>query len=154
MHSAYATYGTQFGVVERPTHRNTTIDQAKFEVCAHGFADLSEAGYGVAIACRDKYGYAVEGNTMRYVPVHVCLTELASDGAGCPWCEPPDRLTPMQTKGTTLSTSQSCRMPSTSLTATFTCAHSGITIESIVSLSSSCMMHLVARRRILAVADG
>lgn len=65
IHSAYATYGTQFGVIERPTHRNTTIDQAKFEVCAHGFADLSEAGYGVAIACRDKYGYAVEGNTMR-----------------------------------------------------------------------------------------
>ena len=30
VHSAYATYGTQFGVVERPTHRNTTIDQAKF----------------------------------------------------------------------------------------------------------------------------
>jgi alpha-mannosidase len=52
-------------VIERPTHRNTTIDQAKFEVCAHGFADLSEATYGVALASRDKYGYIVEGNVLR-----------------------------------------------------------------------------------------
>jgi alpha-mannosidase len=52
-------------VIERPTHRNTTIDQAKFEVCAHGFADFSEATCGVAIASRDKYGYIVEGNVLR-----------------------------------------------------------------------------------------
>ena len=42
-----ATYETQFGTLSRPTHRNTTWDQAKFEVCAHKFADLSEFGYGV-----------------------------------------------------------------------------------------------------------
>jgi alpha-mannosidase len=65
VHCPYATYGTQFGLVDRPTHRNTTLDQAKFEVCAHMLADLSEAGYGVAIASAFKYGYAVEGNTMR-----------------------------------------------------------------------------------------
>lgn len=63
--SPNASYATQFGVIERPTHRNTTWDQAKFEACAHGFVDLSEANYGVAMACRDKYGYAVEANTMR-----------------------------------------------------------------------------------------
>ncbi|WVQ85168.1 hypothetical protein IAT38_007333 [Cryptococcus sp. DSM 104549] len=65
IHSSQATYGTQFGVIERPTHRNTQIDQAKFEVCAHMFADLSEAGYGMTIVSDYKYGYAVEGNAMR-----------------------------------------------------------------------------------------
>lgn len=65
VHAVDATYATQFGTVKRPTHRNTTHDQAKFEVCAHGFGDVSEAHYGVAIAARLKYGYAVEGNTMR-----------------------------------------------------------------------------------------
>ena len=40
-----ATYDTQFGVITRPTHRNTTWDAAKFEVCAHKFADLSEVSF-------------------------------------------------------------------------------------------------------------
>ncbi len=31
----YATYETQFGHVQRPTHKNTTWDMAKFEVCGH-----------------------------------------------------------------------------------------------------------------------
>ena len=63
--SPSATYGTQYGLVERPTHRNTTQDQAKFEVFGHGCADLSENGYGVTMTSAYKYGYAVEGNTMR-----------------------------------------------------------------------------------------
>lgn len=58
-------YGCQYGLIDRPTHRNTTQEQAKFEVCAHVLADLSEAGYGVTIASEFKYGYAVEGNVMR-----------------------------------------------------------------------------------------
>ena len=60
-----ATYDTQFGVLQRPTHRNTSWDNAKFEVCGHKFADLSEYGYGVAILNDCKYGYATEGNVMR-----------------------------------------------------------------------------------------
>ncbi|KAJ2894567.1 Glycoside hydrolase, 38 vacuolar alpha mannosidase, partial [Coemansia aciculifera] len=56
IHSDVATYETQFGVVQRPTHRNTTWDMAKFEVCAHRFADLSEYGYGVALLNDSKYG--------------------------------------------------------------------------------------------------
>ncbi|KAL1921492.1 uncharacterized protein VTP21DRAFT_11208 [Calcarisporiella thermophila] len=60
-----ATYETQFGHIERPTHFNTTWDAAKFEVCAHKYADLSEYGYGVALFNDCKYGYATHGNTMR-----------------------------------------------------------------------------------------
>ena len=37
-----ATYDIQFGALERPTHFNTPYDLAKFEVCAHKWADLSE----------------------------------------------------------------------------------------------------------------
>ncbi|KAI7833296.1 glycosyl hydrolases family 38 N-terminal domain-containing protein [Kickxella alabastrina] len=62
--SDFATYETQYGVVQRPTHRNTTWDMAKFEVCAHKFADLSEYGYGVALLNDSKYGYATLENTM------------------------------------------------------------------------------------------
>ena len=47
-----ATYEIQFGAVERPTHRNTSWDAEKFEVCGHRWADLSEAGYGVEPAER------------------------------------------------------------------------------------------------------
>lgn len=65
IHSDHATYDTQFGTLRRPTHRNTSWDASKFEVCAHKFADLSEYGYGVAILNDCKYGYATQGNVMR-----------------------------------------------------------------------------------------
>lgn len=60
-----ASYETQFGIVRRPTHYNTTWDMAKFEVCVHKWADLSEATYGVSILNDSKYGFAVAGNVMR-----------------------------------------------------------------------------------------
>jgi alpha-mannosidase len=60
-----ARYEVAFGLVERPTHRNTSWDEARFEVCAHRFADLSEPGYGVALANDCKYGYDVAGNVVR-----------------------------------------------------------------------------------------
>ena len=38
---------------------------AKFEVCCHKFADLSEHDYGVSILNDSKYGFATCGNMMR-----------------------------------------------------------------------------------------
>ena len=38
---------------------------AKFEVCSHKWADLSEYGYGVSILNDSKYGFATSGNMMR-----------------------------------------------------------------------------------------
>ncbi|KAJ8143325.1 hypothetical protein OY671_003535 [Metschnikowia pulcherrima] len=61
----YASYETQFGITQRPTHWNTTWDVAKFEVCHHKFMDLSEHNYGVAILNDSKYGASVHGNLMR-----------------------------------------------------------------------------------------
>jgi alpha-mannosidase len=60
-----ATYETQFGHLKRPTHFNTSYDVARFEVCAHKWADLSEAGFGVALLNDCKYGHATHGNVMR-----------------------------------------------------------------------------------------
>jgi alpha-mannosidase len=51
--------------VERPTHANTSWDVARFEVCAHKWADLSEPGYGVALLNDCKYGYDIFGNVIR-----------------------------------------------------------------------------------------
>ena len=58
---ARATYEIQYGHVERPTHANTSWDVARFEVCAHKWADLSEPGYGVALLNDSKYGYDILG---------------------------------------------------------------------------------------------
>jgi alpha-mannosidase len=65
VHSPRATYEIQFGHVERSTHANTSWDQARFEVCGHRWADLGEAGYGVALLNDCKYGYDIRGSVMR-----------------------------------------------------------------------------------------
>ena len=65
IHSSRATYEIQYGAIERPTHRNTPWDQAKFEVAAHRWADLSEGDYGVSLLNDCKYGYDIKGNVMR-----------------------------------------------------------------------------------------
>ncbi|WOO78143.1 Alpha-mannosidase [Vanrija pseudolonga] len=62
IHSLAATYDTQFGVLQRNTHRNTSWDAAQFEVCGHKYADVSEWGYGVALINESRYGYAARGN--------------------------------------------------------------------------------------------
>jgi alpha-mannosidase len=62
--SEQATYEIQFGHVQRPTHFNTSWDLARFEVCAHKWADLSEPGFGMAVLNDSKYGYSTLGNVM------------------------------------------------------------------------------------------
>src|SRR5919202_3689661 len=59
-----ATFETMYGVVQRPTYRNTSWDVARFEVAAHRFADLSETGYGVALLNNGKYGHSVRDNVL------------------------------------------------------------------------------------------
>lgn len=60
-----ATYEIPFGALERPTHRNTSWEQAQYEVCGHRFADVSEHGYGVSLLNDCKYGYDIQGTTIR-----------------------------------------------------------------------------------------
>ena len=65
VHSTRATYEIQHGHIERPTVANTSWDEARFEVCGHRWADLSEPGYGVALLNDCKYGYDIRDGTMR-----------------------------------------------------------------------------------------
>lgn len=60
-----ATYEIQWGNVERPTHRNTSWDWARFETCAQKWVDLSEGDYGVSLLNDCKYGHDIQGSTMR-----------------------------------------------------------------------------------------
>ncbi|MFD1429127.1 alpha-mannosidase [Lacticaseibacillus mingshuiensis] len=52
-----ATYDIQFGTLKRPVNKNTSWEQAKFEVPAQLWADLSDRGYGLSILTDAKYGY-------------------------------------------------------------------------------------------------
>lgn len=60
-----ASYDIQFGYVERPTHKNTSWERAKFEVCGHKWADLSESDYGVSLLSDCKYGYNIDENAIK-----------------------------------------------------------------------------------------
>ncbi len=59
-----ATYEIQYGNLERSTHCNTSWDQAKFEVCGHKWADVSDNGYGISLINDCKYGYSCDGSKL------------------------------------------------------------------------------------------
>lgn len=65
VNASKATFEIQYGNLERSTHRNTSWDEAKFEVCAHKWMDISETDYGVSLLNDCKYGCDVLGTTMR-----------------------------------------------------------------------------------------
>ena len=65
LNADFATYDIQYGNVRRATHRNTSWDDAKFEVCMHKFADISEHGFGVSLMTDCKYGCDTLGSEIR-----------------------------------------------------------------------------------------
>ncbi|MBQ3527545.1 MAG: alpha-mannosidase [Clostridia bacterium] len=56
----HARHEIQFGYTKRPTTRNNSIEQAKFEVCNHKYTDISEPAFGVAVLNDCKYGVSVK----------------------------------------------------------------------------------------------
>jgi len=65
IHSNEATHEIQWGHVQRPTHRNTSWDWARFEQCAQKWVDLSEGNYGVSLLNDCKYGHDIRDNVLR-----------------------------------------------------------------------------------------
>lgn len=63
--SPTAVYEIQWGNVQRPTHRNTSWDWARFETCAQKWVDLSEGNYGVSLLNDGKYGHDIRDNVVR-----------------------------------------------------------------------------------------
>ena len=60
----FARHEIQFGYAKRPTTRNTTIEQAKFEVVNHKYTDISETSFGVAVLNDCKYGISADGGRL------------------------------------------------------------------------------------------
>lgn len=58
--SRHAKCDTSAGTIVRETHKNTTWQQARFEVCTHKWVDLSEHGYGIALLNDGKYGVSFD----------------------------------------------------------------------------------------------
>lgn len=65
VHTSKANYEVQFGNVERNTHKNTSWDEAKFEVCGQKWVDISEYGYGISLLNDCKYGFNTEENVLK-----------------------------------------------------------------------------------------
>lgn len=74
-----AKFGIQFGHIERPTHKNTTRDMAKYEVFGR-WADLSDSTGGVTISSDIKCGYDVHDGEMM-------LSLLKAPNRPDKWCD-------------------------------------------------------------------
>jgi alpha-mannosidase len=64
-HNTKATFEIPYGSVERPTTRNTPVEQAEFEVPALQWADISDSQHGFSLLNDSKYGYDAKGNVLR-----------------------------------------------------------------------------------------
>jgi alpha-mannosidase len=60
--ATHASSEIQFGHVQRPIHRNTSWDTARFETVAHRWIHVGETGWGVAIANDVVYGHDVRAD--------------------------------------------------------------------------------------------
>ena len=63
--SNMATYEIPFGTIERPTTRNNSWEDAKFEVSALRWADLGNGQHGFSLLNEAKYGYDCKDNVLR-----------------------------------------------------------------------------------------
>jgi alpha-mannosidase len=63
--SKMATYEIPYGAIERPTTRDNSFEQAKFEVPAMRWADLGDGQHGFSLINNSKYGYDARGNVLR-----------------------------------------------------------------------------------------
>jgi alpha-mannosidase len=63
--SPHATFEIPYGTIERPTTRDNSVEQAKFEVPALRWADLGDGKNGFSLINESKYGYDSKQNVLR-----------------------------------------------------------------------------------------
>ena len=63
--SKNATYEIPYGSIERPTTRDNSWEQARFEVPALRWADLGDGQHGFSLINESKFGYDARGNELR-----------------------------------------------------------------------------------------
>ncbi len=63
--SPMAAYEIPYGNIQRPTTRDNSWQDAKFEVSAIRWADLGNAQHGFSLLNNSKYGYDAKGNVLR-----------------------------------------------------------------------------------------
>lgn len=59
VHAQHHSAEIQFGHLRRPTHTNTSWDDARFEVMAHRWVHVEEPGYGIGVTNAGTYGHDV-----------------------------------------------------------------------------------------------
>jgi alpha-mannosidase len=57
LRARHATYDIAYANIERPTTRNNSFEEAKFEVSGHQWMDLSQPEFGLSLLTDCKYGY-------------------------------------------------------------------------------------------------
>jgi alpha-mannosidase len=65
VHDTVATYEIPYGSITRSTQNRTTWEQARVEVPAQRWGDLTQGAFGVSLLNRSKYGYDIKGNVIR-----------------------------------------------------------------------------------------
>lgn len=76
----YALTDTGAGFLTRETNRNTTWQQARYEVCQHLWCDLSETDGGIALINDGKYGVGIWDNVLSLSLLRAtCRPDLISD---------------------------------------------------------------------------
>lgn len=66
IHSKEGTFEIQYGNIKRDLVKNTSWDQARFEVCYQKWMDISEDGYGIGFLNDCKYGVHVQDGTVGF----------------------------------------------------------------------------------------
>ena len=76
----YAVCDLGAGFINRETNRNTTWQQARYEVCHHKWCDMSETNGGVAVVNHSKYGIGIQDNRLSLSLLRsTCRPDLISD---------------------------------------------------------------------------
>lgn len=81
--SRQALCDTSAGFVQRDTHKNTTWQQARFEVCQHKWCDHSETNGGIAIMNEGKYGVGFDKNLISLSLLRSTIRPDVTSDTGC-----------------------------------------------------------------------